>query len=164
MAAFVAVLSSSAAADAGPRPFKAQLTLTETVTFPGTPCFGIGSVQAVGTATHLGKVTATSQDCFTPIGVFDPGAPNSFSFSSLGTGPTGLVFTAANGDVLFATYSGTVKAQPSGPHRIEGQFTITGGTGRFIGATGGGTLSGYEDISQIVSGHGQIEAVGTIRY
>jgi hypothetical protein len=112
----------------------------------------------------LGKVTAVWHDCINPQGVFDPSGPNSFSFSSLGAGATGLVLIAANGDSVFVTYSGILTAQPSNPHRITGQFTITGGTGRFVGATGGGSLAGYEDISQIVSGFGEIGATGTIVY
>lgn len=162
MAAFVA-----SGAVAGPKatPFAAKLRLTETVMFQwALPCFAVGSLQAVGDATHLGKVTATSHDCINPQGVFDASGPNSFSFATIGAGTAGLVFIAANGDFLFVTYSGTLTAQPSGPHRITGQFIFTGGTGRFVGATGGGSLSGYEDISQIVSGFGEIEAIGTIVY
>ncbi len=160
-----ALAASGAVAGPKPTPFEARLTLTESVMFTGAPpCFAIGSTQAVGHATHLGKVTATSHDCINPQGVFNPSGPNSFSFSSLGAGATGLVFIAANGDFLFVTYSGLFTAQPSKPHRITGQFIITGGTGRFAGATGGGVLAGYEDISQIVSGFGEIEAIGTIVY
>ena len=162
---FAALLASGAVAQPEARAFKAKLVLTESVRFLGAPpCFAIGSVQATGSATHLGTVTAASSDCINPQGVFNPSGPTSFSFASNGTGTTGLVFTASNGDLLFATYSGALAAQPSGPHRISGQFVITGGTGRFLGATGGGTLSGYEDISQVVSGHGEIEAIGTIAY
>ena len=158
MAAFVA---SGAIAEPKSTPFAAKLTLTESVMFTGTPpCFAIGSLQAAGNATHLGKVTATSHDCINP----NPQDPNSFSFASLGVGPAGLVFIAANGDVLFVTYSGTLTAQPPGPHLINGHFIITGGTGRFVGATGGGSLSGYESISQTFSGVGEIEAIGTIVY
>ena len=153
--ALVALLAAGAVAKPTSSPFKATLTLTETVLFTGAaPCFAIGSLQAVGTASLLGKVTATSSDCINPQGVTDPNSPSSFNFASTGTGSAGLVFTAANGDLLFVTYSGTLTAQPAGPHQIAGHFVITGGTGRFLGATGGGSLSGYEDISQVVSGHG----------
>ena len=157
-----AALSSAAAADAGPRPFSGRFTLTETVQFTGQPpCFALGSLQAVGNASHLGRTTTTSNDCINPVSAYDPG---SFAFASMGSGASGLVFTAANGDQVFATYSGTLTAQPSGPHKVAGQFVITGGTGRVAGATGGGTLSGYEDISQVVTGRGEVELVGTIRY
>jgi len=69
-----------------------------------------------------------------------------------------------NGGRLFVTYSGTLTARAGKPHRLAGQFVITGGTGRFFGATGGGVLFGHEDISQVVSGHGEVEALGTIVY
>lgn len=160
-----ALLTFGAAAQPQSRPFKAKLVLTESVLFTGAvPCFAIGTMQATGNATQLGKVTATSSDCINPQGGFDPSGPNSFSFASNGAGSAGLVFTAANGDLLYAAYSGSLTAQPTGPHKVTGQFVITGGTGRFLGATGGGTLSGYEDISQVVSGHGEIEATGTVAY
>lgn len=157
-----AFATSGIASEPKSKPFKAELTVTESVTLLGAaPCFAIGTVQATGTATHLGKFTAASQDCINPRGVFDPSGPNSFSFAS---GAAGLVFIAANGDNLFAAYSGNLTAQPTGPHHITGQFVITGGTGRFLGATGGGILTGYEDISQVVSGFGQIKAIGKIVY
>lgn len=146
-------------------PFKASLTIEETVVFTGAlPCFAFGSVTARGNASHLGTVTASSQDCISPLGAFDPAGSNSFSFASV-RGESGLILTAANGDRVFAHYSGTLTAQDGRhPHRIAGHFVIAGGTGRFSGVTGGGTLDGEEDISQIVSGHGNITLNGVIRY
>ena len=155
-------LVASAAGAATLLPFRAKLTLSETVTFTGAPpCFAIGSVQGTGSAGVLGPVTATSQDCINPQGTFDAGAANSFSFASV-AGPAGFTLAFANGDRLFVTYSGTLTARPGRPHKLAGQFVITGGTGRFFGATGGGILYGQEDISQVVSGHGEVEALGTI--
>jgi hypothetical protein len=55
-----------------------------------------------------------------------------------------MTMTAANGDRLYATYSGTVDPLAG----VEGDvisgvthFTITGGTGRFAGASGSGDMS-----------------------
>jgi hypothetical protein len=159
-----ALLASAAAAGPSLHTFSARLVLSETVVFTGAPpCFAIGAVQATGAAYQLGKFTATAHDCINPLGVFDPTAPNSFSFSSTAS-PAGLTFVFDNGDRLFITYSGTLTARPPYPHKLAGQFVITGGTGRFFGATGGGLLSGHEDISQVVIGTGTADAIGTILY
>jgi hypothetical protein len=166
LAAFIvaALFASAAHAEPSSRPFKVKLRVTETVVLTGLPpCFAIGTIQGVGHASPLGRVTATSLDCVNPQGVFDLSAPGSFSFAS-GSGLTGMVLVGESGERLFVTYSGTLTARLLGPHEIAGHFVITGGTGRFFGATGGGKLQGYEDISQIVSGHGEIEAQGTIVY
>jgi hypothetical protein len=52
--------------------------------------------------------------------------------------------TAANGDVLTTSFTGTVCQSASTPtsatDQFTGKFTITGGTGRFANATGGGTV------------------------
>jgi hypothetical protein len=162
-ALFIAALSASAAM-AGPSVhlFSAKLALTVTVGFTGAPpCFAFGSVQASGTAVNLGKFTAASTDCINPQGIFNPVGVNSFSFSST---PASLVFVFDSGDLLYITYSGTLTPHLPGPHRLTGQFVITGGTGRFFGSTGGGVLSGQEDISQVIYGQGTADAIGTIIY
>jgi hypothetical protein len=41
---------------------------------------------------------------------------------------------------------------------------ITGGTGRYISAAGGGVMSGTEDLSQLSSGKGTATFTGTISY
>ena len=55
-------------------------------------------------------------------------------------------FTAANGDMLFAEFTGhaTPTATP-GVLYIEETATITGGTGRFAGATGSFTTERWYD-------------------
>ena len=161
---FVVATLLGSAATAGPslRLFSAKLTLNESVGFTfAPPCIAIGSVQATGVALNLGKFTATTQDCINPLGAFVPGG--SFSFSSTAS-PAGLVLLFDSGEQLFMTYSGTLTPRLSAPHRLAGQFVITGGTGRFFGATGGGVLSGQEDISQVVFGSGTADATGTILY
>ena len=71
--------------------------------------------ESTGTATHLGKYTRTET-------VFIDGAEVS------GT----IVFTAANGDELWADFTGAFTS----PTTAEGTYTFTGGTGRFEDATG----------------------------
>lgn len=176
--AALALLSTvgSAAMAGSPRPFQATLQITENVTLTyALPCFAIGTITATGTASHMGQVTAASQDCINPAGVPVLNLPMSFAFVSQSTAAggstgttsstTGLTFTAANGDRLFVSYSGLLTAQSFGaPHAVTGAFLITGGTGRFAGASGTGTVTGYEDISQGTSGFGQVYLNGTIVY
>jgi hypothetical protein len=54
----------------------------------------------------------------------------------LGTSFTEVTYTAANGDLLLATNSGTFTPSSSPTFSTVGVTTITGGTGRFAGATG----------------------------
>jgi hypothetical protein len=139
--------------------FEATLSVREVVAFTLLPpCFAIGALTGFGTAASLGPVTALSQDCINPIGAFDPAA-GSYHFTSTGTG---LRLRTSDGSVLFATYSGTLRHRPGEPHAIKGDFVVTGGTGRFRHATGGGTLSGHEDIGALVLGVGQVVFSGRI--
>ena len=73
-------------------------------------------VETAGNATHLGSFTRTE-----------------FLFSGPGGAISGsVVFTAANGDELWADFTGSFTS----PTTAEGTYTFTGGTGRFGGATG----------------------------
>lgn len=144
---------------AGPTqvPFKATVTTQETLRpDPGrcvAPPYLVGTTTGSGTASHLGAITFTATDCITP-------GPTSFDFSN-----GKLTMTAANGDELRADYSGTLLPLPyTTPYTlfsIQGTFTVTGGTGRFVGATGSGYLQGIENVQ---TGQGQFTAVGTLSY
>ena len=156
-------MACSAAAMAGPTdvPFKATVDINENVAFLFVPpCFAIGTLTGSGNATHLGKIKGTALDCINPTTTPTSfTSPMSYAYSS-----TKVVFTAANGDMLYLAYAGTLTAQASGPHVIAGHFVITGGTGRFQGASGGGTMSGTEDLSNLSSGTGKASFDGTITY
>jgi hypothetical protein len=88
------------------------------------------AVSATGTASHLGRVSMTAAHC-TPRGPISAGK---------------MTFVAANGDRLFADYAGPCDFDPSTAVvgvtvvRCDNTLTFTGGTGRFAGATGSGTL------------------------
>jgi len=135
-------------------PFKASIAITELIHTVGTgACYLTGDISGTGEATHLGHVTLVSHDCINPINEIG----TEFSFSS-----TQLVLTAANGDQIFATYSGTFTIQgPVGA--IAGGYQIVGGTGRFSHATGAGTVQGLEDLTASPP-KGQIQLSGTISY
>ena len=124
------VISLSAAtpalANSSQRPFRA--TLTETLSVEG-PLSGSGN------ATHMGKVSDSGS-----LSVDKSNFPVSLVFSATGT------LTAANGDEVFFSYVVTQTDTASPPQGMNydesGNYTITGGTGRFAGATGSGTISG----------------------
>lgn len=122
-ASAVSLASSAVSAAAAERPFKGTLSAVETshLVFP------IASVdrEGTGTATHLGKYTehATLQ-------------VNVLTGSSTGA----ATFTAANGDTLTASITGQSTRTSPGVLSIVEVYTITGGTGRFAGATGTITL------------------------
>ena len=142
-ASFLAAALVSPMAFAGPTnvPFKAAFTISESVVFGGSNgCNATGMIRGSGQASHLGRATLVSQDC---IVFTSPTSPN-FNFSS-----STLVLQAANGDQLFATYSGTATPQAGGALLLSGQFILNGGTGRFASATGTGTIDGLEDISGV---------------
>jgi hypothetical protein len=79
-----------------------------------------------GHVTRLGNSTMTSPHLSYLLTGFAEGEQN---------------FTAANGDTLTAHFSGFFTPTPDEFLAADLQATITGGTGRFAGATGGYTFS-----------------------
>ena len=99
-------------------PFKGNLEGTQTVT-PLQPPLGMVSGEAAGTATHLGRFTVEF--------------PHIVNFA-LGQGEGTYTFRAANGDTLTADFVGQAEVGPV--TSIVEEANITGGTGRFAGASG----------------------------
>jgi hypothetical protein len=95
-------------------PFKGNLQGSQTFTPPSQV-----NGSATGTATHLGLFTVQF--------------PHTVDFVTR-TGRGTFTFTAANGDTLTADFTG--QAQQGAIVAIEEHATITGGTGRFEGASG----------------------------
>ena len=102
-------------------PFRGRLEGIATAT-PLAPPFVAVKLEGSGNATQLGNFTVSI-----------PHLADRSNGTSVGT----YEFTAANGDTLTADFTGL--ASPSGVpgvvHIVE-TATITGGTGRFAGATG----------------------------
>jgi hypothetical protein len=95
---------------------------------------------------HLGRTTLTN---------IDAGAAGS---TVAGT----AVFTAANGDQLFTTVTGTATfPDANGIVTFRGTDTVTGGTGRFAGASG--SLTRTARVSVLVLS-GTYEFDGTLSY
>lgn len=110
-------------------------------------------VEGEGTGTHVGKSMIHFDFCvtpyFTPDGQLDHGD----------YGNSDAYIVAANGDMLFVSVEGTVY-----PGRLDDHpehvvsywrdpFVITGGTGRFEGATGGGMTDDYNSSEDTNSHH-----------
>jgi hypothetical protein len=112
-------------------PFHGSIQGLETEEGQGTTVLIDGS--GTGIATHLGRITLTWE-----------GTVNLLDGSGIGT----FHFIAANGDSIFTEDVG--QAEPTGTpgvfHIVEVN-TITGGTGRFAGATGSFVLERLVDVT-----------------
>ena len=94
----------------------------------GTTVVDLGTLAFVtdgtGTVSHLGQTTVHIDGVLTPTG------PSTFTLAG------SLTLTAANGDQLFGDFSGSGTNVASGGSTGTTATTITGGTGRFTGASG----------------------------
>lgn len=127
-------LAVAAPAGAGTAAFKISASYDATPTFTDTGAYVVASGSATGTEIGAGQWNDTEFAAFTPSG-----------FDITGN----LTLTAANGDELFITYHATTPYPDpaTGAFDPTGTFTITGGTGRFANATGGGTLSAHANAA-----------------
>lgn len=70
--------------------------------------------------------------------------------------------TAANGDILHYTTTGTTCQDDSGAYNFTGTYTISGGTGCFAGATGRGTATSQVILESSAGGSTTISDKGLI--
>ncbi len=139
-------LAAPAAATPGPDqqlPFKGTLQVLADfdVQFPTLFVDATGS----GTATHLGRFTATFQE-----------EANLVTGQGIGSGH----FIAANGDSVFTEFIGQVSpTEDPDVALVVSTHTITGGTGRFEGASG--SFTGHLLVN-LVTGIGESSFDGTI--
>jgi hypothetical protein len=136
--ALVVVAPEVAAAKAGgtDRPWKGSLSGTATLDASTVP--SPVTAEGTGTVAHLGKVTYSIDFTLTPE------ADGTFTLA--GTAE----FVAANGDQVFTAFTGS--SQPTGPGTTEAttNATITGGTGRFEGASGSITATMVTQVTSLV--------------
>jgi len=141
VAASLAVAGGATAAADGVR-FHMETSLQA---FPFGSCAGF-SLATAGTVkgTHIGQGSWSGTEC---VGATDTGQ---------------AALTAADGAQLFLTFAVITSAPPDANGLIypRGTFTITGGTGRFAGSSGGGTLTA---IASVVTFTAQDTLEGTIR-
>jgi hypothetical protein len=122
IAAAVLALTLAGPVSAGDQvPFKGTLAGTATITPLGGPIVAV-EIDATGTATYLGRFTLEA-----------PHVVDQSTLTAVGT----YTLTAANGDILTADLAGTARmVEPPNVIAITETATVTGGTGRFEGATG----------------------------
>ena len=130
-AIFVVALFASPAMAGEQVPFKGSFAAVEIDEVQGTTLFVDGS--GTGNATLLGRYTVTFE-----------AVVNLETLMGVGT----MSFVAANGDSIVTTFNGqaTATADPNVFLVVELE-TITGGTGRFVGATGNFTLERTVDLT-----------------
>ena len=154
VALVLATVSVAFAGSSSERPFKEHLSgYTYAIDYGGEDRLFNGKcsvesdwmtfMSGTGTVSHMGTVSWTSEHCF---------QMNGFTF-----GDSNLVITAANGDQLFATYSGWM----TGATAFSENMVIEGGTGRFVGAEGLAFESGWFDPD---TGYMEIVGDGVIQY
>ena len=110
-----------------------------------------GILDGHGESALLGRVAFVATDCFMPSGPL-------FIFSE-----GRFTILTTSGDHLFANYSGQVVPTGEGAKYVfsGATFQVTGGSGQYAKATGGGTLNGFEDLA---TGTGTLTLSGKITY
>jgi hypothetical protein len=141
--------ASSVLAACHPVPFKASLSGTATLTSPTS-----GELVGAGSASHMGSITNAGHVQAYPD---QPSSSCPNGFVSVNT----ETLTAANGDRLTLTSQDVACPQGPGQFQGSGDWTVTGGTGRFKGASGRGSLQGVVDFS---AGTFSISFDGSIQY
>jgi hypothetical protein len=106
-------------------PFKGSYTLSSVLIQP--PPNLVQRISGTGIASHLGNSTF---EAISNVTVTQP------PFMVNGT----RTITAANGDQLFTTFTGTSTPVVNGMNGADLQETVTGGTGRFANASGSFTV------------------------
>jgi hypothetical protein len=147
-----ASIIGTASADNASKPFELAGTLQE-IPGPSLRCashFG-GTILGGGDSALLGKVVFIATDCITPMGTL-------YNFSD-----GRFIITTANGDQVYANYSGQFVPTGAGTQYVfsDATFQITGGTGKYFRASGGGSLTGGEDMA---TGQGNVKLSGQILY
>jgi hypothetical protein len=123
-------------------PFKARVEgRTESVRI--SPVLLRVDFDGFGQATHLGRTHAQAS--------LDVDA--AFAFEGE------VALTAADGSQLFLLVTGQLVLREFPIFDVAGAYEVTGGTGRFVGATGGGTLEGELDFD---ADEASIELTGTV--
>ncbi|SEN86073.1 hypothetical protein SAMN05428959_103464 [Duganella sp. CF517] len=110
-----------------------------------------GVIIGRGEGALTGPVAFISSDCITQNGPL-------FTFSA-----GKLIVLTVAGDQIFADYSGQFVPTGVGSNFVfsGATFQVTGGTGKFSRASGGGNMTGSEDIS---TGQGTMKLSGRINF
>jgi hypothetical protein len=133
----VAMLTVGAGAQSNSRPFNVTLDGFASPVFQPDGCTIINDEHGTGQASHLGAISWQSHEvvdvCSNPEGADVEGE---------------IVITAANGDQVFGTYYTLAHLDfGAGQVRALGSYQITGGTGRFVNASGQGIISALGSLA-----------------
>jgi hypothetical protein len=146
--ALLPFLSAPDAARAGNQvPYRATWDTDISITPLDAPLVAVSGL-GKGLATHLGAMTAQSIHEVVNL--------------ATGEGSAQYRFIAANGDEIFVSFA--LLAVPISPiaFHIQGTWEITGGTGRFVGASGSGTYTGQVEFTGPATAVGHFVANGSI--
>lgn len=110
-----------------------------------------GTITGHGNSELVGRVAFVATDCITPQGPlfnFDQGR---------------FIIMTATGEQIYAAYSGQFVPTGVGAAYVfsGATFQITGGNGRYAKASGGGALTGGQDM---LTGMGTVQLSGKIHY
>lgn len=110
-----------------------------------------GTITGHGNSALLGRVAFVATDCITPV------APL-FNFSQ-----GRFIIMTTSGEQIYAAYSGQFVPTGDGAKYVfsGATFQVIGGSGQYAKATGGGTISGGEDMA---TGAGTVQLSGQIMY
>jgi hypothetical protein len=140
---------SHVAAQSSARPFTVTLDGFASPEFQPDGCTIVNDEHGTGQASHLGAISWQSHEvvnvCSNPEGADVEGE---------------IVITAANGDQVFGTYYTLAHLDfGAGQVRALGSYQITGGTGRFVNASGQGIISAVGSLAPPFGVLGQMSGV-----
>jgi hypothetical protein len=110
-----------------------------------------GTIVGHGDSPLVGKVAFIGSDCIMPSGPL-------YNFSD-----GRIIIMTGTGEQIYANYSGQFVPTGEGTKFVfsNATFQVTGGTGKFFRASGGGNFTGGEDMA---TGAGTIKLSGQITY
>ncbi len=137
VSAIFVTLTVAAGAQSSARPFNVTLDGNASPVFQPDGCTIINDEHGTGHGSHLGAISWQSHEvvdvCSNPEGGDVSGE---------------IVITAANGDQLFASYTTLAHLDfGAGVVQALGAYQITGGTGRFVNASGQGIISAVGSLA-----------------
>jgi len=146
--------------------------LTVLSAFPAA--FATHSTPFNGNGTGTFTDTSPTTVLITGTGYYDHLGLTTLRFPSTITGPAACGgftateqdnYTGANGDSVYLTVHDTIcPTSTPGAFQLNGSFTVTGGTGRFVDASGSGTVSAAVTFTSATSGTFSGTQTGTISY
>ena len=144
--AAVFVLAPTPASARHEVPFRGAFTTEVEIEFV-YPFFYI-SVTGHGNASHLGATSAVTDNQIVNV--------------NTGMATATYTLTGANGDTVVLEMIFQTTFLPNNAVTFEGTYTVTGGTGRFYGATGSGDLAGSAIATGPNTAIGSFSVAGTI--